>query len=218
MDAQELDQATQSLVQAVQQSANDAGTKINADMALLAPGLATGTTAPGGYNFNADIAPVVDPLAREMVVASKGAVLKQALKDATNVAQLKYDDANYAYRQRQRDWTKKKALEAEARQRKYDSQAFGGGGGGGLAGAAAGSNVSGVNTTATNNFIGKDDYRGRLAYMAQQGNAQAKLALQYVGNDGKYYINLKNPPNHVQDWPKIIASLNAMGATNAWKG
>ena len=35
-------------------------------------------------------------------------------------------------------------------------------------------------------FIGSDDYRGRLAYEAKKGDADAKVALKYAGNDGRY--------------------------------
>lgn len=35
-------------------------------------------------------------------------------------------------------------------------------------------------------YIGNDDFRGRLAYEANKGNADARLALKYAGNDGRY--------------------------------
>ena len=34
-------------------------------------------------------------------------------------------------------------------------------------------------------FIGNNDYRGRLAYEAKQGDADARVMLRYVGNDGR---------------------------------
>lgn len=152
MTPDEVTAATATLQQAVKDAAVQGGQEINADAAALAPGLATGTNAPGGYTYARTVAPVVDPLAAQMVVASKQEVLKQAIKDAQHVAQTKYDDANFGYRQRQRDYTKKQALEAKERQRladerqaKYDRQQdemyaaqkkalAGGGGGGGSAG------------------------------------------------------------------------------------
>jgi len=64
----------------------------------------------------------------------------------------------------------------------------------------------------TPKFIGNDDLRGRLAYAAQkEGNQDAAIALKYVGNDGKYYLD-----PYVTN-PSIIKSLNAVGATNVWK-
>lgn len=35
-------------------------------------------------------------------------------------------------------------------------------------------------------YIGKDDFRGRLAYEANRGNSDARIALKYSGNDGRY--------------------------------
>lgn len=35
-------------------------------------------------------------------------------------------------------------------------------------------------------YIGNDDFRGRLAYEASKGNNNAKIALKYAGNDGRY--------------------------------
>jgi hypothetical protein len=35
-------------------------------------------------------------------------------------------------------------------------------------------------------FVGNDDFRGHLAYLAGRGNYEAKTMLKYVGNDGIY--------------------------------
>jgi hypothetical protein len=83
---------------------------------------------------------------------------------------------------------------------------------------AGGYNVGSQPQTKEKNYIGNNDLRGRLSYMAQQGNQNAKIALQYVGNDGKYYINFDKPPNYVTDWNKVKKALNAIGAVNAYTG
>lgn len=77
------------------------------------------------------------------------------------------------------------------------SRASGGGGGGSGNGAFTPSlNLS--KTTAktgatpavlgaqTKNYIGNNDFRGRLAYEASQGDTDAKVMLKYVGNDNRY--------------------------------
>lgn len=214
MNPDEINNAVNALQTAVQTSAQAEGKQINTDAALLAPGLATGTNAPGGYNYQRTVAPIIDPLKTNMVVAAKQGLFKQALKDAQHVAQVRYDDANYAMKDRQREYTKKEVLEAKARQRKADSMAYssygGGGGGGGSTAAGSGTvgGVNGVTTSQSAKFIGNDDYRGRLNFAAQNGNAAAKYALQVTGNDGKYYI--KNPT------AQQVQMLSSVGATNAW--
>lgn len=204
MNPDEINNAVNALQTAVQTSAENEGKAINTDAALLAPGLATGTNAPGGYNYQRTVAPIIDPLKTNMVVAAKQGLFKQALKDAQHVAQVKYDDANYAYKQRQRDYTKKQVLEAKERQRKADAQAAayysssrGGGGGGsytvtsGGGGAGAGA-VGGVTTTANKGstsqfkYSGNPDFRG---YLAANGYG---TMLAYTGNDGKIDVGKVN--------------------------
>lgn len=64
------------------------------------------------------------------------------------------------------------------------SRAAGSGGGGG------GYNFTGGNTlgaqTPAKTYLGNDDFRGRLAYLAQGGNGDARVALKYTGNNGRY--------------------------------
>ena len=60
-------------------------------------------------------------------------------------------------------------------------------------------------------------YRDLLSKMASAGDANAKLALSYVGNNGQYYINRLNPGNSVTDWNRVFGSLGALGASNSWK-
>lgn len=214
MTPEETAAATTALTQAVQDSATTQGTLINTQAGQLAPGLATGSNAPGGYNYARTIQPTIEPLQANMVLAAKQATFKQALKDAQYVAKTKYEDANYAYKQRQRDYTKKEALEAKAR---YAASMSGGGSsgggssGGGVASGAAGSNVTDV-TTSGKQYIGNNDVRGRLSYLASQGDANAKTALQYVGNDNKYWLNPSDPK-----FAGVVGALNTVGAVNAYK-
>jgi len=204
MNPDEINNAVNALQTAVQTSAETEGKAINADAALLAPGLSTGTNAPGGYNYQRTVAPIIDPLKTNMVIAAKQGLFKQALKDAQHVAQVKYDDANYGYKQRQRDYTKKQVLEAKERQRKADAQTAayysssrGGGGGGsytvtsGGGGAGTGA-VGGVTTTANKGstsqfkYSGNADFRG---YLAANGYG---TMLAYTGNDGKIDVGKVN--------------------------
>ena len=61
-------------------------------------------------------------------------------------------------------------------------------------------------------YIGNNDLRGHLAYLAQkQGNKDAAVALKYVGNDGRYYLD----PYTTN--PTIFKALDALGAKNTWR-
>lgn len=200
MNPDEINNAVNALQTAVQTSAETEGKQINTDAALLAPGLATGTNAPGGYNYARTVQPVIDPLKTNMVVAAKQGLFKQALKDAQYTAQRGYDDANYAYKQRQRDYTKKQVLEAKERQRKADAQAasyYSGGGGGGSVssggGTVAGTGAVGAVTTTANKgstsqfkYSGNPDFRGFLA-----ANGYGTM-LAYTGNNGKIDVGKVN--------------------------
>lgn len=204
MNPDEINNAVNALQTAVQTSAENEGKAINTDAALLAPGLATGTNAPGGYNYQRTVAPIIDPLKTNMVVAAKQGLFKQALKDARHVAQVNYDDANYAMKQRQRDYTKKQVLEAKERQRKADAQAAryyssGGGGGGyytvssGGGSVSAGTGAVGAVTTTANKgstsqfkYSGNPDFRG---YLAANGYG---TMLAYTGNDGRIDVGKVN--------------------------
>lgn len=203
MNPDDINNAVNALQTAVQTSAETEGKAINTDAALLAPGLATGTNAPGGYNYQRTVAPIIDPLKTNMVIAAKQGLFKQALKDAQHVAQVKYDDANYGYKQRQRDYTKKQVLEAKERQRKADAQAAsyyssgrGGGSysvssGGGSTSAGTGA-VGGVTTTANKGstsqfkYSGNPDFRGFLA-----ANGYGTM-LAYTGNNGQIDVGKVN--------------------------
>lgn len=136
-----MNSAATALAAAIKSSGQIQGNNIEAQAAQLTPGLATGSNAPGGYNYSRTIAPVLDPLASSFVVQAKQALLKQSLKDAQYVAKTNYDDANYAYQQRQRDYVRNEALAAKRRQAAADAALSGGG--------SAGSNVGDVTTTGT---------------------------------------------------------------------
>lgn len=180
---EQMTTATNALAAAIQSSGQIQGRNIEAQAAQLAPGLSTGSNAPGGYNYNRTIAPVLDPLANNFVIQAKQGLVRQSLKDAQYVAKTNYEDANYAYQQRQRDYVKEQSRRAA----RAAAAAYSGGGGGSM---VAGSNVNDVTTTNNANgakqYVGNNDIRGRLAFLAKNGDNDAKIALQYVGNDGKF--------------------------------
>lgn len=70
--------------------------------------------------------------------------------------------------------------------------ASGGGGGGGFNLDSLFNTPTDTTSTSTANnqavkqYIGNNDYRGRLAYEAKQGDQDARVLLKYVGNDGRY--------------------------------
>lgn len=49
---------------------------------------------------------------------------------------------------------------------------------------------SGGSTSNAHKFVGNDDYRGYLAYLAQNGDNSARQLLNYVGNDGNTSANV----------------------------
>jgi len=54
-----------------------------------------------------------------------------------------------------------------------------------IANKPSGGGGGGGKTPAAPEYIGKDDFRGALAYQAKNGNNDAKVALKYAGNDAK---------------------------------
>lgn len=117
---QEIQAITDNLVSTTQQSAQDIGTQAEARTAQLAPGLAIGSNAPGGYNYGRFVAPVVDPLTSSLVVQAQQNVLRNALREAQYAASQEYEDAQYAYRERQRAY---QAAQAERnRQRRLRAE------------------------------------------------------------------------------------------------
>lgn len=113
MTPEQVNQAANALTLAVQNDALRAGNAVNTAAGQLAPGLATGTNAPGGLNYQRYIAPTTATLVNPIVTQTKQAVLKQTLKDAQNTAQVSLADAQLGYRLRQRQWQRQQAIEAE---------------------------------------------------------------------------------------------------------
>jgi hypothetical protein len=148
--------------------------------------------------------------------ATKGLSLNDAIlginRDRSTQAQGIFEnERNYFEQKRQFD--EQMAAQERARQEaaRAASSAAGSyspsygydGGGGGSAPAAQASGAK---------FIGNNDLRGHLNYLAQkEGNQDAAIALKYVGNDGKYNLS-----PYVTN-PSIIAALNRMGAVNVYK-
>lgn len=147
MNAQEIDQATNALVQATEQAAVDAGTSAEARQEQLVPGIASGSNEPGGYMYARHIAPVVPALTTELVTQAKQNILRGAIRDNLYTAQKGYEDAQFAYRQRQRDYEKEQARRAKERRLAAEraQAAYGGGGGGYGPSGGDGLTFAGVN-------------------------------------------------------------------------
>lgn len=120
MNPDEMNAAAQALVAATDQSAVASGVDVEARAAQLAPGLAVGSNAPGGYNYGRYVAPVVPALDATFVTAAKQEALRGAIRDATNAAQVTYDDAKAGYQARQRVFQQKQAERARQRQAEED--------------------------------------------------------------------------------------------------
>lgn len=123
VSAKEIRQTAQAMSQAIEQEAQQAGISAENRAAELAPGLATGSNAPGGYNYGRFIAPVVDPLTAQFTLAAQQNVLRDALRDAQFAADKEYEDAQYAYRQRQRDYQAEQARRNRERRQAAERQA-----------------------------------------------------------------------------------------------
>lgn len=212
MSPEEITAAANALATATQQSAVASGQDVEHRQAELAPGLNTGSNEPGGYNYQRNVSPVVDPLVTGLVANAKQAVLRGALKDATYTANSAYVDAQSNYQARQRAFQVKQAEAARERQRKSDAASAA------VLAAQLGSNTRGggigdVDVSENDKkFIGNNDVRGRLSYLASQGDNNAKIALQYVGNDNKYSLSPSDPR-----YKQVIGALNAIGASNVYK-
>lgn len=151
--------------------------------------------------------------------ATKGLSLNDAIlginRDRATQGQGIYEnERNYFEQKRQFDEQQAFAREQAAAQERQaraaaaaaasPSYGYSGGGGGGQSQQAA--------AKAQAKFIGNNDLRGHLNYLAQkEGNQDAAIALKYVGNDGRYNLSpfVTNPA--------IIAALNRVGAVNVYK-
>lgn len=122
MTNEQIQAATNALIAQTQETATGVGQAAENRATELAPGLATGSNAQGGYNYGRFIQPVVDPLTASLTLAAKQNILKQAIRDNVNRASDAYTDAQYAYRQRQRDFEKEQARRARARQAALEKQ------------------------------------------------------------------------------------------------
>lgn len=123
LNPEQINQATQALVQAVNNSAVTGGQTIEANQGQLAAGLNTGSNAVGGYNYARNIAPAVDPLTTSLTLGAQQSIYKQALKDATYQAQENYELAQLAYRARQRAYQEEQARRNRERRERAERQA-----------------------------------------------------------------------------------------------
>lgn len=213
MSPDELNAAANALVTATQGAAVSSGQNIEANAAALAPGLANGSNIPGGRNFQMNVAPVVPVLTAQFVTDAKQGALRSAVRDAIYSAQGTYDDAKAGYQTRQRTFQQKQAQRARDRQAEEDRRYSASVAAQSALSRGGGAGVGGVNVSENNKqFIGNNDLRGRLAYLASKGDNNAKVALNYVGNDGKYSLSPSDPR-----YKQAVGALDAVGAVNVYK-
>lgn len=149
MSPDEINAAANAMVTATQNAAIASGQDINADAGLLAPGLAIGSSAPGGYNYQRSVAPVVPALTAQLVVGAKQGIVRDAVRNAVYSAQTGFDAAKTGYQARQRKFQQKQAQKSRDRQAEQDrrynaSLSSSGGGGTGDATRGGGYTVGGV--------------------------------------------------------------------------
>lgn len=122
MTSAEIQSATDQLIAETKATAVGVGAQAESRATQLAPGLATGSNAEGGYNYGRFIAPVVDPLTTSLTLTAKQDILKQAIRDQVNGANDAYTDAQFGYRQRQREFEANQARRARAARAAADAQ------------------------------------------------------------------------------------------------
>lgn len=101
--------ANTQLVNQTNQAATRLGNEVELRQNMLAEGLSTGSNAPGGYMYQRNIAPVVGALTAGLTANAQQNVLKGAIRDNTFAAQKAYEDAQFAYRERQRAYQAQQA-------------------------------------------------------------------------------------------------------------
>jgi hypothetical protein len=116
------------------------------------------------------------------------------LQDAlSKIGQSQYSDAYSMYRD---ELAMDEARAARA-------AASGGSGGFGFGGGSIGGGVvaktAPAQAPAPKTYIGNDDFRGHLAYLANQGNSDARVALKYSGNTARY----DGPVSNVEEYQAL---------------
>lgn len=107
----------------------------------------------------------------------------QRLLDQYNAARAAEQEAEARRQFEETQKLERERLAASERQARIAA------GGGGYDVGSILSTITGGNTTNSEpqkRFIGNDDARGRWAYEAQQGDRDAKWALKYLDNEGRY--------------------------------
>lgn len=122
MDQKAVNKATDALIAATRKEAVASGVNVEARAAQRAPGLAIGSNIPGGYNYQRNVAPIIEPLTRSLVVSAKQELLKSLLKETMGEAQNNYATAKIKHDRRYREFQKQQAERQRERQKKYDAQ------------------------------------------------------------------------------------------------
>jgi hypothetical protein len=196
MDAGTLDAAAQALSAALQGSATSSGVAINNNAGQLAPGLMTGSSAPGGRNYQANIAPVVPALAAQFVVNAKQGALRNAIRESINQAQLGYDSAKSGYQARQRTFQQKQAQKARERQAEDDRRyAASVAAQNALSRGAGGYGVAGVDVSGSGGgptMVAKNGKNGAAGYAFTDASGKPISASTYARQKGISFTNLLN--------------------------
>lgn len=123
MTPEQIEQATQQLIQNVQSRATESGQAIDMAQGQLGPSLQNASNLEGGYNYQRFMQPTVDPLVASLVTDARQATLRQGLTDAAWRAQENYTAEKMAYDQRYREFQREQAKRQRERQRRADAQA-----------------------------------------------------------------------------------------------
>lgn len=123
MTPQEIQAATDQLITNVQNRAVASGENVESRQEALAPGLATASNNPGGYNYQRVVQPTIAPLATALTTDARRAVFRQALADAAYSAQTNYENEKRGYNERYRQFQRDQAERQRERQRQAERQA-----------------------------------------------------------------------------------------------
>lgn len=220
MNPKEINQATDALVKAVAADAVKSGQNVEDRVAAIAPGLAGGSNIPRGYMYERNVGTTVPALTANLVSAGKQNVLKAIIRDKMYGANKKYEDSQFAYRKRQRDYQREQAKKNRQAKARAAAASFGSGG---VTYGPTSTGVNGVNvngsasrptmtakngkngaagysfTDATGKPISAQTYANLvglswptlLQKMAQSGDMGAKVVMTQSNNSSAYGNNYR---------------------------